>query len=423
MPAISPSPAMTVRRFLFSTRSLVLFVLTSAVMGAGLDGVVSSAAYLFSRRSPSGDELLHLRMHESFRLTYRPAGLENLRIEASGVTYLDPLNPATQGDPAFFLYGASVQYRRLLSLLDVTAGRFFVYDPSNAARIDGLKIAGSLPRGMTYTLYGGGFVQGAGEMSNPVHDHLVGLHISVPLWSRTVVDLAVSQKALERETYRRDITPIEVPDLAERRLGIQVNTTFRSWTLFLRVVEDLQHIETQDANLALNGSWGPFHRVTVEYLFRRPRIPYNSIFSVFDARTNQEIALSGDMELTRRWQLFSRIRTVLLSDTSTVSVTVGGRTKAVSTSYRFQGGYGGTLHMVTLDGRYRPLPRWLILGTLEGGRYDRLEGSWENLITATGGFSYRPMKRLAVRMDVHLLQNRTYAADSRLFVTVNYVLP
>ncbi|MFQ6674377.1 MAG: hypothetical protein ACE5GH_06295 [Fidelibacterota bacterium] len=414
---------MTVRTLPPAHRSFVVLLLTSSLMGAGLDGVVSSSTYLFSRRNVDDDELTHLRMHESFRLRYRPPFQENFQFNTSGVVYFDPLNPAVGGDPALNLYAANADFRRLFSLFDVTAGRFFVYDPSNSGRIDGLKVTGSLPLKMRVSLYGGGFVRAGGRVSNPVNDHLLGVHVSVPVRSRTTVAIALSQKALEREAYKRGSGTIEVPNISERRLGLRVNTIFRSWTLFLKLVEDLQSRHVQETNVAIRTSRGPFQRLSLEYFFRRPRIPHNSIFSVFDARPNQEIALSTVFKPKSSWQLFSQIRTVLLADTSTFALNIGVGMSTLSATYQFQEGYGGKFHRIGVDGRYRLFPRLLVRGTANWGKYRPLHASWENLGAVTVGLSYQATKLFAMRTDVHLLRNRNFTRDNRLLVSLNYVLP
>lgn len=249
------------------------------------------------------------------------------------------------------------------------------------------------------------------------------MNLSIPIRSKTKLGLAISQKAHHRETYKKGIKEIEVPNVSERRLGLQLNTRIRDFSVYLKAVQDLHWLNLQEINFVTSYSKNTMQRISFAYYFRRPRISYNSIFSVFDAQTNQEFTISGTQMLKSNWRLFSKVRLILFSDTESLVFNVGMGWKDLSTQYQYQQGYGGDFHRVLFTSRYRLSSRLILRGSLNLGNYKPLEESWENLATLMAGVTYKPTKLLSVSADVHSLKNRYYDNDNRLLIRLSYILP
>jgi len=400
---------------------------TSIVLGGRLDGLVSSSGYYFTRQDPNEEIATHLLLHESFRFRYRSRN--NLTFNTSGVITIDPIGTA---DPSFNLYALNIDKKNMLSLFDLSAGRVFVYDPSNSGRIDGMNIQGMLPLKTEYSIYAGGLVFADGGFSNPLKSHLMGVNLSWQIKRNINVSIALSQKARSKRTYTPSYfrnsyfgdysKTIELPAVSERRLGLQLDARRNSWSMHLAAVEDLQWLQIQRVNSIITYSKGPLQKLLFEYYFRRPRIDYNSIFSVFDAQAHQQFSVSAVYNVSSKHHVFSKLQTTLFSDETSFLSSIGIGSDNLTAQYKYQSGYGGDFHWGTVRGRFRVLPHLTVRANLNIGNYKPFDKSWESLATVMTGVSYKPTKVLSLSTDAHLLQNRYYNKDIRVLVRVSYII-
>ena len=162
--------------------------------------------------------------------------------------------------------------------------------------------------------------------------------------------------------------------------------------------------------------------LTADYIYRSPRISYNSIFSVFTMNSVSEIEGGVEYGFTPRLRGFARLANVSYTDDRSHRWTVGLNTGYGSFSYSGSDGYAGQLQSVSLDGAY-PLCNRMIIPTV-GISYAsyRLstEDARDNALSVALGAVFRPANALSVDLQGQWLTNKILAHDARLQARFSY---
>jgi len=275
------------------------------------------------------------------------------------------------------------------------------------------------------TGFAGGYVPASGMTTEPVKNRFLGLEVR---WRpNQQLDLRVGylDKAHGRTVYRSAyLRNTEVPATIQRRLGLQGRWQGGSWSVFLRnrfkiAPEQLADLTVQLARQVRRTS--RLQNLVVEYNLREPQVPDNSIFSVFNASPYQEIRVQGQVRVTGQLISFTEVRHIILRDDQATDVTLGLRHGAYSLVLRNQAGYGGAGSQLLLTGNQQ-VGGIAIEGRLSLGNYRLLEGTWNDLATATLQGSLPLGKRLVLITELQVLRNKYYARDARLFTGLKYSL-
>jgi hypothetical protein len=408
----------------FFGRIAVLACLLGAwVQGASVQGYFSTSTYTFSRRSLEDSTQLHFRLYQSALVRANDLLFKKSRLSFSGIFYTDPVN-SFDNEPVFQVYQFSYLTQWFQSRLMVTVGRQFVYSTGGSGRMDGLLLQHNLK---TLRLKGfvGGYVPASGITSEPFKNRFLGLELRWRPSQTLDLRLGYLDKAHGRTEYRSEyVRNTAVPATIQRRLGFQGRWQGRSWSLFLRNRYKVVPFQTADLTVQLARQVRRSSRlqnVVVEYTFREPQVPDNSIFSVFNASPHQELRVQTQVRLTGQLITFGEVRQVLLRDDQATDLTLGLRRGAYSVALRNQAGYGGNGSQLTLRG-YQQVGKIGLEGHLSLGNYRLLEGTWNDLATATLQGSLPLGKRFVLTTELQVLRNKYYARDTRLFAGLKYSL-
>ncbi|NOZ08426.1 MAG: hypothetical protein GXO91_06065, partial [FCB group bacterium] len=148
-----------------------------------------------------------------------------------------------------------------------------------------------------------------------------------------------------------------------------------------------------------------------------PRIPENSIFSVFDASSTQDVRLSGSRILRGALSGNFQIRHILFDGETADVLSLGIGLPGVQATYIFQSGYGGATSRVQLAGE-KTLGHFNLYSRLILGRYKLLEGTWDDLATFVLGNRISLHKRLDLNTEIQGLRNQYYDKDIRFLCTL-----
>jgi hypothetical protein len=161
---------------------------------------------------------------------------------------------------------------------------------------------------------------------------------------------------------------------------------------------------------------------TVDYLYRQPQIAYNSIFSVFNTNSTQEVEAGLDYEVMPLFHTFARFATVQYVDDNSRRVTVGGSYDIINVSYTQNFGYAGDLNGVSVQAVYPMMERKFVPNIAFGfADYQLSDDAPKNTVfNSSIGATYRPMPSLSTDAQVQWMRNPLYSNDVRVFVKVNY---
>jgi len=162
--------------------------------------------------------------------------------------------------------------------------------------------------------------------------------------------------------------------------------------------------------------------VTGEYIYRSPRIPFHSYFSIFPRNSVQEIEGGVEYSLSPLWKVFGRIARVSYTFDDNRRYTAGVSNEYGTVSYSGSVGFDGKLNSFSAQCFY-PLFERMFVPTL-GVAYAEYRLSWdspdEQVFAGIVGATVRPMPAFSFDLQFQALNNRIVQHDVRFFARANY---
>ncbi|MGA7160296.1 MAG: hypothetical protein WBZ48_04800 [Bacteroidota bacterium] len=161
---------------------------------------------------------------------------------------------------------------------------------------------------------------------------------------------------------------------------------------------------------------------TADYLYRQPEVAYNSIFSVFNTNSTQEIEAGLDYEVMSLFHTFVRYAMVQYVDDNSQRVTVGGSYDIINVSYTQNFGYAGDLNGLSVQAVYPMMDRKFVPNIGFGfADYQLSDNAPKNsVVNSSIGATYRPLPAFSTDAQVQWMRNPLYSNDVRVFLKVNY---
>jgi len=173
------------------------------------------------------------------------------------------------------------------------------------------------------------------------------------------------------------------------------------------------------ARSRLAGRW----TLSGAYTFRSPRLPWNSIFSVFNVEDNQELEAGVHYRHSRGMRFYVNSALVLYNDASSIRFSAGSSTRFGSLNYVHRSGYAGLLNGVNAA-LYYPMRRGELLPSLmlswAAYKLDSDAAEMNNLLSAALGLRYSPRRLFSIDSQLQLLSNTYYKIDSRFLFRLQY---
>jgi predicted porin len=166
----------------------------------------------------------------------------------------------------------------------------------------------------------------------------------------------------------------------------------------------------------------PALTMSAEYLFREPRVAYNSIFSVFNTNSTQEIEGGVEYEFTPVLKTYARYAHVEYTDESSGRLNIGGQYEFVNVAYTQNFGYAGELNGIAVQAAYPVMEQKLIpsIGVGYAGYKLDKDGPSNNVLSSSLGATYRPMPALSADLQFQYMSNNLYKNDARVFLKLTY---
>ena len=349
-------------------------------------------------------------------------------------THFQAAGDQTQG-PDYRLYYLYVGQKNIAGFADLSLGRLPYFQGVGLGTVDGgqvsLRFGGNAYK---FTAYGGAntpadmTVKGYSALDN---NFVVGGQFVVAALTDMRASVSYMNRHRERESYwtlRPDPTVEALPLLVvpppeeEEYAGVDLSYRFKDARFYGRYDYDLNLQKTQRGQAGVRYTFSPKLFGTADFLFRNPRIPYNSIFTVFDYKSITEYELGADYYVTPIFRAFARGAYVQYSGDKSFRYTVGIGSENLELRYRGNTGYAGELNTVTLQGAYPLFENRIIPNAgLTYTRY-RLDAnaSSASAVAAALGTTLRFLQAVSVDLQGQWVNNIVYKSDFRFFGKINY---
>jgi hypothetical protein len=161
--------------------------------------------------------------------------------------------------------------------------------------------------------------------------------------------------------------------------------------------------------------------ISAEYLHSEPRVAYNSIFSVFDSQSTDEIGGGLDYLIFNKYNIFARYYYVKYTDDNSSRLTFGVNSSLGSITYSRNFGYVGTMDILDAQITY-PLYQRRFIGSagFEFSSYKYQNADLQNASALIAGATWRPNNIISLDLQGQMLMNEIYKDDFRLYFKFNY---
>ncbi|HTR81197.1 MAG TPA: hypothetical protein VMM58_06155 [Bacteroidota bacterium] len=339
-------------------------------------------------------------------------------------------------DPEMRLSSLTVKAREIADVADVSVGRQFVFAGVGNGLMDGVVAKASLfDRKVAVTAYGGyNVIQSRTiDLKRSFPDNaLYGGQVTFEPVDNGIVGLSYMNRTRKPEPFtavRADslfnpyVIVIAYSPEVEEYASLDARYDFlNKVNVYGRSDYDLNFSRISRAQVEANFGIVSSLSASADYLYRQPRVAYNSIFSVFNTNSTQEIEGGLEYEVTPSVRTFARYAAVQYTDANSGRLTVGGTYDIVNLSYTQNFGYAGDLNGVSLQAVYPMMERKLTPNFGFGIASYQLEdnGPKNNVLNSSVGATYRPSPALSTDILVQWMRNPLYANDVRVFAKVNY---
>lgn len=409
---------------------IVIFLFPLILSAQNINGRISSSIYTFERNSDSTSSKTNVRGYQTAVLNFN-YGNFSLRTRFNlDANFVNPLD----NDPRLRFYNLYLEGRNLFNVATIKIGRQSLFNAVGIGSFDGASLKLKYSNYSITGFYGGNvpayqkleltndlandYVFGGKIEGSPIKNLHFGLGYvdknfkPVNYWASRL-DENLNPVLIEIQRYSNQF------NFATAELSYELEKTFN---VFSKAEYDL-NFQTI-SKVEFSGRFEKIENLGIElyYNFREPRIRYNSIFSVFNFGTTQEIEAGVDYKFNSELTLIGKFANVYYTDENTQRLTLGVNTSAGNISYRKSFGYSGELDALSIyfaksfmEGSLTPS------AGLSFTSYKLSAGEARNsLVSVLVGTNVRPWKTLSFDVQGQYFHNKIYQNDYRLLFKVNY---
>lgn len=171
--------------------------------------------------------------------------------------------------------------------------------------------------------------------------------------------------------------------------------------------------------------YSPFRSFSanVGYFHRDSRLPYNSIFSVFDHSGTDEFDLGANYMFTEDISAFGSYSRIFYTGDNSNQFTIGTNVYLFSVSFSHNDGFAGNLNGVNAQFIYPFMDRkFVLIASASATNYKILQqlSSSNRLYSGSLGLTYRPINLLSISLQGQYYQDPVYKNDFRGYLQVSY---
>ncbi len=409
-----------------------LFIVGSTASAQLATGRFTTSFYGWQGRSATLKKQNYLRGFENVQFDFSQDRYSfNTNFQAS-----KDFGTVISTDPELRLSSLTFKARNIADIGDISVGRQYVFAGVGNGLIDGGIAKGVLfDRKVGVTVYGGYNVIQSRTINlkkNFFENSLFGGQVTYEALENGIVGVSYMNRLRKPEPFtavRADslfnpyVVLIAYSPTAEEYASVDARYSFTNRaSLYGRTDYDFNFTRISRAQLSGRIGILPTLNATAEYLFREPRIAYNSVFSVFTSNSTQEIEAGLEYEAMPMVHTFARFANVQYTDESSQRVTVGGSYDLVTMSYTQNFGYAGDLNGLSIQAVYPMMERKFVPNCGVGLASYQLDdkSSKQTVFSSSVGATYRPSTFLSTDVQVQWMTNPLYSNDVRVYLKANY---
>lgn len=407
-------------------------VYTWSLDGQIINGRFTTSFYTFEKyESP--------KFSESHLLAYQTAQFDITKNNISVSTLLQGSKnfPDVGNFSAVRMYNLFFKWRNIADIADLTLGRHSVFAGVGNGLIDGGTIKLKFfDKAISITGYAGANVKENLETeiaSNRKDNYMVGGQLVTTIFSDLRVGLSYYNRHRERVSYktlRADSLGlpfyriIELDSPAEQYASADVNYFHnRLGRIYGRFDYDLNFEKNSRIQFGGRANLTSSISLTGDYIYRVPRIAYNSIFHVFNYGNTTEIEGGIEYAYQPTLRLFGKFANIEYSGDKSQRYTFGMNAEYGSLVYSGNTGYAGELNALSAQ-IYYPLFDRILIPTIAFSRSSyKLTKQSERMESFTGllGATVKTSQSFSFDTQIQWLNNKIYKNDFRLLVKFNYL--
>jgi len=397
-----------------------------------ISGRLTTSMYGWQGRDTSDAKLNFVRGYENVQLNANSGNFSfatNLQVSNDFGTKIGT-------DPELRLSSLVLRARHIADVLDFSLGRQFIFAGVGNGIIDGADLKSSVLGGkLNGQLYGGYNIMETRTLNwkkSLPDNSFFGAQIT----GSPIDNLLIGVSYMDRRRQPDAFTVVRLDSLFNPYL-VTLNSTpyleqYASIDADYDVLSNVSVYGRGDYDLnldrlsraELNARVGVLSSlyVTADVLDREPRLEYNSIFSVFNSNSTQEVEGGVDYELSTLVRAYARYAYVDYTGDNSQRLTLGGSYDFFSASFTRNFGFAGELNGIAIQATY-PLPDRVFVPMISAG-YGSYKISPDapsnDVLNGSLGLTYRPVPALSANIQTQYTQNRLYSNDVRIFFNFTY---
>ena len=410
----------------------ILFVcLPLMVFSQNLNGRFTSSFYTFERYNTTDNAETFIRTYQAlnFNFNYSKVSLR------TRFNFESNISNSLDSDPRMRFYNLYFEARDIFDAVTLKLGRQPLFTPIAGGLFDGaslkIKYAGFSLSGF----YGGNVpaYQKLELTDDFGNDYVLGGRLETNALKNFRFGLSYIDKNFKPIDYyasrldeNLDLVTVLIQSKSNQYKYLSADAAYNYGSILdvnTRYEYDLNFNETSkfelDSRVKATNDLG----LTLYYNFREPKIRYNSIFSVFNYGSSQEIEGGLDYHFTGLYTLFFKYGDVTFDKEHSSRITMGANTDFGSLSYRKTFGDAGELDAISVYAA-RSFAEGFITPSV-GITYTNYKLSKDdpvNTLTALlGGCNIRPWRTFSFDLQGQYFDNKIYKNDFRVLVKINYL--
>ena len=390
--------------------------------GATLSGRLTTSGYAWRTEEADGTSLRHLRLYQSVIANARRLGGKPVSFHVFGQVSGDVLDEVS-GRQRYRVYHAYLHWRAGGALgLGVSAGRQRIFSGVGYGTMDGIRVQASPRPEIRLSGY-------AGILVPVVSDDEIGTWDEGHLWGgqalfevkQTTLGVSFAERSRAPMLYAGPGQFTEVTHHGARqvrRLGVDLRQGIGGKAeVYGRLDLDAEEIGLHEAEVSAEVRATPDLRISAEFVHREPDLSLNSILSVFEVSSNQEVGGRVYYRLNPQAGISASAARVIYDGDSTWRVGLGVTLGNAYVGYSRRIGYGGQNDAFSAMAQHALTPRLTLKadGSISGYRVYEDQAARDRALAASLGATYRPQRKLSFSLEGQVLRNAYYARDFRLF--------
>lgn len=410
---------------------IVLFVLPVLITAQNINGRFSSSLYSFERFDTQNSSETYIRSFQSLALNVNK-DMFSLRTR---LNYETNLSNTLDNDPRLRFYNLYLEARDIFDIATLRIGRQSLINSVAGGTYDGVNLKLKYDEYKLTGFFGGNVpayqkLELTDDWSN---DYVMGANFETTVLENFRFEVGYIDKNYAPVQYNLIRLDEELlPDTllyersAQRYKFLSGGVSFKMTdviSIYTHVDYDLNFVRASKVEASASYNEIENLGINIYYNYRQPRIPYNSIFSVFNYSNTQEIEGGIDYKFDDQFSVYGKFGTVTYEDDNSQRLSLGINTVYGNLSYRKTFGYAGELDAISLYTARSFMEGFLTpsIGlSYSSYKLSEDQAKANTLLTVLAGVNVRPWRTLSFDLQGHFMNNKIYKNDLRILVKINY---